>query len=511
MEHITLQHNQLDKAIDTYNSYDKILLIGDFNAEINESYLESFLYEHDLENLVKENTCFMSVENPSCIDLMLTNSNMSFQNTTTVFSGLSDFHKLVLTVLKINFTKNIPKEIIYRDYKNFDSFLFNDELQYVLDKDKIKSCIMFEELFLKVLDKHAPVKKKVVRANHAKYISKPLRKAIMKRSYLEKVYLKKKTPLSLEKYKKHKNYCSRIYKKEKRNFFNTLNTSFINDNKLFWKTVKPFFSNKGSFGNKIKLVENEELLQDDNKIAEEMNNFFKNAVSELDMKENSYIINQNVSYITDPIEKAIEKYKFHPSILLIKEKTKCSNASFDFSPVTVNDVEKEIKKLNPNKATTFNTIPSKMLLKTSEISAKILHKLFNETVETGDYPENLKLADITPVFKKKDPLNKMNYRPVSVLPSVSKLFEKLMQNQLVKYIENHLSPHLCGYRKGFSSQQALISLIENWKKSLDKKGYGGAVLIDLSKAFDTIKHDLLVAKLHAYGFSKKALTLILNY
>ena len=195
-----------------------------------------------------------------------------------------------------------------------------------------------------------------------------------------------------------------------------------------------------------------------------MNNFFKNAVSELDMKENSYIINQNVSYITDPIEKAIEKYKFHPSILLIKEKTKCSNASFDFSPVTVNDVEKEIKKLNSNKATTFNTIPSKMLLKTSEISAKILHKFFNETVETGDYPENLKLADITPVFKKKDPMNKMNYRPVSVLPSVSKRFEKLMQNQLVKYIENHLSPHLCGYRKGFSSQQALISLIENWKK-----------------------------------------------
>ena len=163
--------------------------------------LNHFLYEHDLENLVKENTCFRSVENPSCIDLMLTNSNMSFQNTTAVFSGLSDFHKLELTVVKINFTKNIPKEIIYRDYKNFDSFLFNDELQYVLDKDKIKSCIMFEELFLKVLDKHAPVKKKVVNANHVKYISKPLRKAIMKRSYLEKVYLKKKDTFVIRKIK----------------------------------------------------------------------------------------------------------------------------------------------------------------------------------------------------------------------------------------------------------------------------------------------------------------------
>ena len=122
----------------------------------------------------------------------------------------------------------------------------------------------------------------------------------------------------------------------------------MNENKLFWKTVKPSFSNKGSFGNKIKLVENDELLQDDKNIAEEMNNFFKNAVLTLDIKENSYITNHNIPYITDPIEKAIEKYKFHPSILLIKEKTKCEANSFDFVPVTANDVEKEIKKLNPN-------------------------------------------------------------------------------------------------------------------------------------------------------------------
>ena len=132
----------------------------------------------------------------------------------------------------------------------------------------------------------------------------------MKRSYLEKIYLKKKTTQSLEKYKKQKNYCSRLYKKERKKFFNNLNTSFVNDNKLFWKTVKPFFSNKGSFGNKIKLVENDEVWHDDSKIAEEMNNFFKNAVSTLDIKENSFIINHDNSHITDPVEKAIEKYKF---------------------------------------------------------------------------------------------------------------------------------------------------------------------------------------------------------
>ena len=100
----------------------------------------------------------------------------------------------------------------------------------------------------------------------------------------------------------------------------------------------------------------------------------------LDVKENSYITNHNIPYITDPIEKAVEKYKFHPSILLIKEKIKSEANTFDFVPVTVNDVEKEIKKLNPNKTTTFNTIPFKILIKTSNISAQFVHKIFNESV-----------------------------------------------------------------------------------------------------------------------------------
>ena len=132
-------------------------------------------------------------------------------------------------------------------------------------------------------------------------------------------------------------------------------------------------------------------------------------------------------------------------------------------------------------------------------------------LKTGNFPENLKLADITPVFKKNNPLHKVNCRPVSVLPSISKVFEKLMQKQISGYVSNYLSPYLSGYRKGFSSQQALLSLIENWEKVLDIKGFGGAVLMDLSKVFNTIKYDLLIAKLYAYGFNKESLKLLHNY
>ena len=97
------------------------------------------------------------------------------------------------------------------------------------------------------------------------------------------------------------------------------------------------------------------------------------------------------------------------------------------------------------------------------------------------------------------------------MPIISKVFERIMLNQITAFMDEYLSPHLCGCRKGFSTQTALSSLIEKWKQILDDKGYGAAVLMDLSKAFDTINHELLIAKLHAYGFTKEPLIIIFSY
>ena len=171
----------------------------------------------------------------------MSNRPKSFFKTNTVFTGLSDFHKLVLSVFKTTFPKSKPKEITYRNFKNFSEENFNQELRTNLRERCVKNYASFENVFLDTLNKHAPLKKKVIRANHAPYVMKSLRKAIIKRSNLQMIYLKKKTPESYKKYKKQKNYCSRLYKKERKKFFSNLNSSKICDNKTFWKTIQTFF------------------------------------------------------------------------------------------------------------------------------------------------------------------------------------------------------------------------------------------------------------------------------
>ena len=274
--------------------------------------------------------------------------------------------------------------------------------------------------------------------------------------------------------------------------------------------MKPLFSSKGSYNANIKLIDKEEITQIEENVAETLNSFFENAVSSLKLNENSFVINNEHKNIQDPIEKIIVKYQFHPSILIIKNKIENTN-TFRFKHVMLSDIKNEIKGLNSNKEATHNNMPPKILRQSAEVTTNTLQLIFNSAISNSEFPEKLKLADVTPVFKNMDPLDKTDYRPVSVLPPVSKVFKKLMQKQINEHMKNKLSPYLCGYRKGFSTQYALLSLIERSKKILDEKGFGGAVLMDSTKAFDTLNHELLIAKLSAYGFNNESLKLIRSY
>ena len=123
----------------------------------------------------------------------------------------------------------------------------------------------------------------------------------------------------------------------------------------------------------------------------------------------------------------------------------------------------------------------------------------------------MKYAEVTPIHKKDDKTDKTNYRPISILPNLSKAYERLMYNQISPYFDSVFSKFQCGFRKGFNAQHCLLTMVEKWHKTLDEGGETGAVLTNLSKAFDCIDHNLLIAKLNAYGFEKRSLEFTHSY
>ena len=502
----------IGKGLDIYSAnYDKCILAGDFNAEDKEAVFRQFLELYGLKNIVHECTCFKSLNNPRCIDLFLTNSYRSFHNTKVISTGLSDFHKMVVTVMKTTLPKAKPKQILYRDYKKFNEKHFNDDLMRHLsaNAETRTNFSKFQDIFLCVLDSHAPMKKKCIRANEAPYMTKHLRKAIMTRSRFENKYLKSRSLTVRDIFKKQKNYCNRLYKKERKNYYNNIDIKVITDTKKFWGTIKPFLTDKGMSKNRISLIEgNKKIIVDDTEVAEIFNTYFGHAASSLGINEPNKSINDGEN-LRDPIDSILLKFSKHPSILMINAISTIS--SFSFTEVDLLEIKNEINSLNINKSNPPNSISTKHLKEHINICSDILHQIINVCIKNAKFDNGMKLADITPVHKKDDKTDKSNYCPISGLPSDSKIFERIIQRQIGQYMETFLSKYLCGYRKGYSVQHALIALLETLRISLDNKGFGGAILMDLSKAFDTLNHDLLIAKLYAYGFSETALRLIRSY
>ena len=143
--------------------------------------------------------------------------------------------------------------------------------------------------------------------------------------------------------------------------------------------------------------------------------------------------------------------------------------------------------------------------------AEHIYRQLSEAICSSKFPATFKFANVTPFFKKSNQNQKDNYRPISILPIISKIFEKLICRQLSNHFDNIFSKFQCGFRKGFCAQHCLLLMIDKWKKAVDNNKVFGAILTDLSKAFYCICHDLLVAKLHAYGLSLHALKMIQDY
>ena len=181
----------------------------------------------------------------------------------------------------------------------------------------------------------------------------------MRRSYLEHKFYKHWTKELSQAFKKQKNYCNRLYKRERRKFYSNLNLNDITDNKMFWNVTKPLFSNKGGGKDNIVLVDGDKIISDDSEVAQTFNDFFKNTLTSLDIVENKFLLTETNNE-SSGVNEAIEKYKYHPSVISIKENVAVEH-TFSFSEVNANDIRLEVNRLNKNKSGTFMDIPAKHL------------------------------------------------------------------------------------------------------------------------------------------------------
>ena len=197
----------------------------------------------------------------------------------------------------------------------------------------------------------------------------------------------------------------------------------------------------------------------------------------------------------------LDTFSSHPNVIQIIEKS--NKDVFGFRHVLPWESYRAILSVNQNKATS-GTIPTKVIHSPAKEICITLIDCINSTILNGKFPSELKMADIIPIFKNDNPFEKANYRPISLLPSLSKVYEKLIYQQLNTFFQNKLSLLLCGFRPRYSTQYGLLNLINKWHSCLDNSGIVVTILLDLSKAFDCLHHELILAKLHAMELNQES-------
>ena len=209
--------------------------------------------------------------------------------------------------------------------------------------------------------------------------------------------------------------------------------------------------------------------------------------------------------------KSIEDFRDHPCVQRIQYENRNSSQTIEIEPVTQGQVLAVLDSLNINKATGTDGIPSKALkIGANELSAP-LTTLFNSCINKNAWPSEWKCGHWAPGYKKDDRNSKENYRPITLLPCVSKVLEKLVGAQISSGFGNRIYQNSSAYRKAHSCETTLINLVEDWRLARDQRQVVSILSTDMSKAFDSLHPPLLLSKLEAYGFQESAIQLLNSY
>ena len=434
-------------------------------------------------------------KNDTLIDNIFSNQFNSETVSGNLTVNFSDGHLPSFAIFPKPNQNHLPKKhnLYTRDIKNInrENFLMDlaalDLNSDIIDNDGERSLDNLLDKINKLIDKHAPLRK-ITRSEFKQtrkpWITNGILTSIKNKDKLYHKYINSKDTLTRAnihtEYKTLKNQINDLIYYSKKDYYSKYFNEYSNNIKKVWQGIKGIINIKTKDQNSPNCIEvKNELVTDNTQISNEYNNYFSTVADNI-LKTNK-----------TPILKTFDKY--------LKNR---NSSSFAFEPCTPNEVFLLIAELNASKGTGPNGIPTEILKMINLPISIPLSKIINICIQNGTHPTRLKLAHVIPIFKKGCRLLVSNYRPISLLSNINKIFEKIMHKRIYSFLDkfNLLYKLQFGFRSKYSTSHALIHMTETIRAALDSGHVTCGIFVDFQKAFDTVNHEILLKKLEHYGF-----------
>ena len=489
-----------------------LIIMGDFNADVIAlkpcKYTRKLMQTtrlHGLSQLIKEPTRVTEFTN-TAIDLVFVN------NTNRIVShGVQEFgagdHSVTFTAKKAGVCKAHVEIRDVRSFKHYNKEHFQRDIasvpwSVIESFDDINDAVVaWNNLFVDVANQHAPLKR--IRTKHASkpWITNDLKELMAERDYALRVAKRSGNQEQWNEYRRLKNFTNRKIKSAETLHYKNLIESAENP-KDMWRSLNSVIGSNNQGGSPFQVHDGKRLVSEPKSVATKFNKFFA-------------AIGSKVAGRLNPVSKdAWKKYE------TVKEANKKSGieSTWDLQRVEQKTVQRILHSLKVNKAAGLDKIPARLLdlvlLKDveMELAPSITYRM-NKSISDGIVPDLWKVARVTPLHKSDDKLQVENYRPISVLPVLSKVVERVVHSQLNAHLHqlDFLYQHQYGFRRGYSTEQAITQL-NNWVlESMDEGKVTGLLFIDISKAFDSLNHKVLLRKLEHLGLSERSLRWFRSY
>ncbi len=499
--------NYYDTIVEKLTDFKHKVIIGtDQNLDLLK--IESHKYTEDLFNILFTHSIVPTINKPTRIThntaTLIDNIYVSAQTCDNITSGilvtdLSD-HFPIFTFIGHNKSfKNVKQRIKFRVLNNKAVAAINKDLkrqswQCLHSNDASEAYSSFAKTVTKVIDKHAPETTKTLSGKNIKrepWFTKGLLKSSQTVIKLYKKQLHKpKEHKTHTSYIKYRNLYSKIKKVAKQAYYTECLKLSNGDIRKTWKTLNTLL---GKTNDKTGIVDsfiiNEQTVSDPKQIGDAFCDYFTNIGPKL--AKNIPPSNRTKN---PPQGKHVE-------------------ASIFLSPTDPNEVYYIISSLKSKASTGYDGISTKLIKDIKSEIAYPLSILINKSLQEGTVPDDLKIAKVLPIFKKNDPHNVSNYRPISLLPGFSKIFEKVVFKRIYHFLQKHeaLYEKQYGFRPKHSTTDAIHDFVRNIYEAIENKDHGLGIFLDFSKAFDTIDHKILIDKLCINGIRGTALKWFQSY